>query len=360
MYEMDDQSWRKQPARMADDTISLFIGRLSEYVRRVQPPEFNVVLHGGEPLLASHQAVRRILSGLQEVSERFSTKITTSVQTNGLLLTQQWVALFREFSCLIGISHDGPLEANDQNRITRQGIGVGKEVEDAIKFIQHEAPELFIGCLAVVNPSVDGEAVVDYFHQLKVRKLDFLLPDQNYVVTAPCHPSPMIAHAAYTRYLLGAYKRWRALDDPGFDIRLFRQLVLATFGRRPTLDSLGVADVGIFVVETDGSLEPLDTFKSCGNEFTKLSLHLKQHNIDDLAANPLIRQSVQKSQTLSDKCLACEFLPMCGGGYMPHRYNGMNFTAPSVYCASLFDMCATIRNDIAGVINAARETLTFA
>src|SRR6476659_11061616 len=61
MYASHDQSWRRQPATMSDDTIDAFVDRLSAHVELHGLRQVTMMLHGGEPLLAGQAYVRRLV-----------------------------------------------------------------------------------------------------------------------------------------------------------------------------------------------------------------------------------------------------------------------------------------------------------
>lgn len=52
MYEMADQSWRGRPMTMADETVEALARRISEHVDAHDLPAIDILLHGGEPLMA--------------------------------------------------------------------------------------------------------------------------------------------------------------------------------------------------------------------------------------------------------------------------------------------------------------------
>jgi hypothetical protein len=52
MYEMADQRWREQPYRMSPEIVDRVAARIGEHVRTRDLSSVELVLHGGEPLLA--------------------------------------------------------------------------------------------------------------------------------------------------------------------------------------------------------------------------------------------------------------------------------------------------------------------
>src|SRR5689334_23669131 len=52
VYEMADQAWRQLPGRMSRAVAAQAVRRIGEHARQHGLPSIDVILHGGEPLLA--------------------------------------------------------------------------------------------------------------------------------------------------------------------------------------------------------------------------------------------------------------------------------------------------------------------
>jgi uncharacterized protein len=78
-----------------------------EKVRAALDKEGEFSLHGGEPFLAP---MRRIEQALKYGFERHGK---TGAQTNGTLITEEHIALFKRYNTNIGISCDGPERCSD-------------------------------------------------------------------------------------------------------------------------------------------------------------------------------------------------------------------------------------------------------
>ncbi|WP_254766056.1 radical SAM protein [Salinilacihabitans rarus] len=95
-------------------------------------------LHGGEPLLMPKPHLREIYGRIREHWGEGSG--STHIQTNGTLLDEEHVEIFREFDVRVGISCDGPAELNDERK-ARQG---GEDVTRRMTEETHEAIDLLI------------------------------------------------------------------------------------------------------------------------------------------------------------------------------------------------------------------------
>lgn len=99
-------------------------------------------LFGGEPLLLDFDALEEIFAWGYEKYKR------NSIQTNGILITQKHIELFRRYKVDVGISLDGPGELNDLRwcrdlNTTRENT---KKVEEIILMLCQEnlAPGLIV------------------------------------------------------------------------------------------------------------------------------------------------------------------------------------------------------------------------
>ena len=108
--------------RAAQVSLSLVERVLSQVCRYNGKQETTgVVWHGGEPLLAGLEFYREIRQLQSTVVREF--KIENLLQTNGVLLDEEWARFFLDANFHIGISLDGPKEVHDACRVFPGGEG---------------------------------------------------------------------------------------------------------------------------------------------------------------------------------------------------------------------------------------------
>src|SRR3569833_3136195 len=151
MYETADQSWRRQPRRMARPTVDRVAARIAEHARAKLLDRVDVTLHGGEPLLAGVAHLRYTLEAVRaacapEVDVRFN------VQTIGVLLYTRLLELFREHGVEVGVSLDGDEEGHDRHRKWANGHGSFQAVRAGLERLTAEPyRHLFTGLLRTVD-----------------------------------------------------------------------------------------------------------------------------------------------------------------------------------------------------------------
>ena len=61
-YNMGDDSWRKEPSVISEDTLNIAVSRINEHAKANALKNINISLHGGEPLLVGYKRFEKIIS----------------------------------------------------------------------------------------------------------------------------------------------------------------------------------------------------------------------------------------------------------------------------------------------------------
>jgi uncharacterized protein len=337
MYNLADQTWRHQPPRMSEAVLR----EVARKIRRSGSPLASIIFHGGEPLLAGKDYLRRAVEIFDEDCARHGVKVSYGMQSNGTLLDEEWVDLLDELGINVGISLDGPADVHDRHRIFRNDRrGSHAEVARAIRLLTGSAKgrKVFGGVLCVVNLESDPLATYRHFVALGVKRLSFLPMDGCYKFPPPGKRFPY-DDTPLADWLLPIFDEWFAGEER-VTITLFEQIIQLLLGVRGAyVDFVSLYPKALCVVETDGGLEPVDSLKSVGDGFTKLGLNVLENEIEDLFSRDLIQLMQDTAGRLAAPCKACRVKHACGGGLLAHRYAEENgFDNPTIYCADMLKL----------------------
>ncbi|MEU2763042.1 MULTISPECIES: radical SAM/SPASM protein FxsB, inactivated metallohydrolase extension form [unclassified Streptomyces] len=337
VYEHADQSWLTRPKVISDEAISWTARRLAEHATTHALPSVTVILHGGEPLLAGPARLRRVCEELGSALNGIA-ELDLRIHTNGVQLSPRYLDLFDAFHVRVGISLDGDRAANDRHRRFADGRSSHPMVMRAVGLLREERyRHLDLGLLCTVDIHNDPVAVHDALAALGPPLVDFLLPHATWD-DPPARPDG--SPTAYAAWLLAVFDRWSEQGRP-MPVRMFSS-VLSTLSGGPSLtESLGLAPTDLVVIETDGTLEQVDSLKSAYEGAASTGFDVFRNSFDEVAAHPGVRARQLGLAGVSETCRRCPVVRSCGGGLYTHRYrSGTGFDNPSVYC---HDLAALIR-----------------
>jgi uncharacterized protein len=339
VYEAADQSWSGRPRVIADEVVAQAARRIAEHVTAHALPGVCVVLHGGEPLLAGPDRLRRIITELRRALDG-NCDLDLRIHTNGVRLSEDFCEIFAEHRVKVGISLDGDQAANDRHRRFADGRSSYDKVVRAIGLLQADRfRNLYSGLLCTIDVANDPLVVYESLMALRPPRVDFLLPHATWDHPPVRRPG---AEHEYADWLTAIYDRWIRDGRPA-EVRTFDSVISTLRGGVSHTEALGLGPTGLVVIETDGSYEQVDSLKVAYEGAPETGMNVFSHSLDMVAQHPGIAAREQGIDGLCQTCRECPVVSSCGGGLYPHRYrDGSGFANPSVYCADLLTLITHI------------------
>ncbi|MFJ4002935.1 FxsB family cyclophane-forming radical SAM/SPASM peptide maturase [Streptomyces sp. NPDC090023] len=328
LYEGPDRTWRDRPAAAPAEVLDRTADRIGRHARDHALTALSLVLHGGEPLLAGADTLAAFSDTVRaRVPEGCAVHAT--VQTNATLLTHDRVAHLARHGIRIGISLDGGSAALNHLRVDHAGRPSWPAAVRGARLVADRFPEAYAGVLTVVDPTTDPVGTYESLLALRPPALDLLLPHGNWSAPPP-HTG------AYGDWLCRVFDRWWSAGRRETRVRLFEECLALLLGLPAATESLGLAPFDAVVIETDGSIEQVDSLKSAYDGAAETGLDVFRHDFDQALAHPGVAARQAGLAGLAGRCRACPLVRVCGGGHYAHRYRaGHGFQNPSVYCADL-------------------------
>jgi uncharacterized protein len=333
---------------MSEETAGNTAFRIGEHARAHGLTDLTVVLHGGEPLLAGPELMARLLTATRrEAGPR--VQVQARIQTNGVGLDEEFLALFHEHEIMVGVSLDGTAAGHDRHRRFASGRGSHAAVSAGLhRLIQGPHRRLFSGLLCTIDLRNDPIATYQALLAFEPPRVDFLLPHGTWLTPPPARV-PGAAATPYADWLIAIFDRW--YHAPQTRVRLFDEIIRLALGETASSELIGLAPVQVAVIETDGSIEQSDTLKAAYDGAGYTGLHVKRDSLDSALLLPGVVARQLGERGLSTQCRGCDLRRVCGGGLYTHRYRpGTGFANPSVYCPDLMRLirhiAATVSLDV--------------
>ena len=342
VYEMADQAWRQLPKRMSEAVTRTTVQRIAEHVGRHNLASVDIILHGGEPLLAGAEWLAGLATMLHD---QVPARVNVAMQTNGTLLRRPVLEILKSAEIGIGVSLDGGRDATGKHRRYADGRNSFDDIADALTLLASpEFRECYGGLLCTIDVSNDPIAVYESLLGFRPPAIDLLLPHANWDEPPP--------GTGYADWLISVFDRWYGAPRQETRIRLFSELIQLVLGQPGAVEGLGLMPSTLVVVETDGAIKELDSLSSSYAGAADTGLNIASDTFDDALSHPTTVARQIGAAALSEQCHACPAMEICGGGLYPHRYRrGAGFRNPSVYCADLLRLIDHVRSRVASDVS---------
>jgi len=353
VYEMADTSWQAQPKRVSRENVDHTAARIAEHARTHSLDTVQVVLHGGEPLLAGVELIEYIVEKIRGSTD---ARVDFDMQTNGVLLDANYLKLFDFHDIHVSVSLDGDKDAHDRYRRRANGEGSHTAVVRSLELLTSDPfRHLFNGLICTIDPRNDPVSTYEALLQFGPPAIDFLLPHGNWSAPPPGRITGS-KETPYGNWLARVFDRWYRAPQQETRVRLFAEIMKLLFGGASTTELIGLSPIGAVVIETDGSIEQSDILKSAFQGAAMTGLHVSHDSFDSALALPSFTARQVGHHALSSECRSCEILRICGGGLYAHRYRADNgFANRSVYCYDLFRIISHIGDAMRADVAALRK-----
>ena len=334
--------------KMPEETLEEYI---CQYMA-AQPAlanEITFAWQGGEPTLLGIDFFKRVVE-LQQRHVPRGKRIVNSLQTNGVLLDDDWCEFLKTNDFLVGLSIDGPAEFHDKFRYDKQGNPTFAAVMRGLNLLKKHAIEF--NALVVVNRhnGDHGRKIYTYLRDNGVLFMQFIpivekvgvgahaekAPTQTPLVNTtvppnaqsnavPAEPkssietdtqhdhlvsSRSVRPQQFGRFLIDVFDVWKTRDVGRVFVQIFDQALSAWMGVEPSLCVFRRECGRAMAIEHNGDLY-------CCDHFVEPQFHLG--NIHQLPIVEMANSEQQrefgraKSATLPQYCLDCEVRFACNG-----------------------------------------------
>jgi len=350
-YQHGDESWRSAGKFMLPAVYEEAARKIAHHARQHGLEAVSISLHGGEPLLLGPNRLSRLAGTVRSIVESAGVALSLGIQTNGVLLSEEFAKVIREHDIFVGISLDGNKSANDFHRLDHRGKSSYDRVIAGLRTLQQFAPTHAAGVLAVVDARSDPIETLDALAALGLPNVDLLLPHHNW--DRPPVDGVSSDAAPYGRWLAKIWDAWLGGRHSHLRIRFLDNIVARLVGHPGLYEQMTTSPVQLVTISTDGDFEGVDTLKSTGSGVQRTGLNVLRHEIDDVLSHPIYLMRQDWQATLPTACSHCRIKEICTGGYLPHRYSSRTgFNNRSVYCNDILHVVGHIERSVKDTVGA--------
>ncbi len=287
-----------------------------QHIQAAPGPEVGFSWHGGEPTTLGLGFFRKAVE-LQQKHKPAGWVVRNGIQTNGVLLDEDWCRFLAAESFGVGLSLDGPAELHDRYRVTRGGQPTHGQAMRAYDLLRRRAIHTDILCVIHDLNVRSPLTVYRLFRDIGCRYLVFLPAVERSPGTATGVGPHTPSAADYGRFLSRIFDEWVRRDVGRMRVQIFDEAARTALGLEHSLCVFRETCGQVPVLEHNGDFFPCDHYvdrEHClGN--------IRETPLRQLLESPAQRAFGQaKRDALPHYCLACEVLAWCNGGCPKYRF----------------------------------------
>ena len=301
-----------------------------EYIAAQPTDEVHFAWQGGEPTLLGVDFFRKVV----ELQQQFANGkvIHNALQTNGVLMDDEWGEFLAEHGFLVGVSIDGPRELHDCYRVDKgQAPTFDRVMRGIAKLKEHKVE---FNTLTVVHRR-NSQHPLEVYRFLKeigsgfiqfipiVERKAVQADDAGLVLIKPSFQNASdvtewsVEPEAYGRFLSQIFDEWVKKDVGRTFVQLFDVALESWLGMEASLCVFRKTCGSALAMEHTGDLYSCDHFVYPEN---------KLGNIMETAIEKLVDSPEQRAfgraklETLPKMCRTCEVRFACNGECPKHRF----------------------------------------
>ncbi len=318
----EDREWQ-----MSDEVLELFI---RQHIESQNIPRISFTWQGGEPTLLGVDYFRKAV----ELQKKWAggKEITNGLQTNGLLLNDEWCSFFADNKFLIGISVGGPCDIHDKYRVNKGGGGSFDEVMRGISYLKKH--DVDFNTLTVVerHNSYYPLEVYRFLKEVGSGYMQFIpiverissLPtaDRLRLISPDFHGEARVSEWSveplqYGKFLASIFDEWVHHDVGQVFVQLFDVSLESWLGMEPSLCVFGETCGNATAIEHNGDLYSCDHYVYTENRLGNIMEKPLQSLLDSAQQKKF---GADKRDTLPKYCRECSVKFACSGECPKHRF----------------------------------------
>jgi uncharacterized protein len=312
---------------MPEDVLESYI---RQYIEAQHAPTINFAWQGGEPTLLGVDYFRKIVDLEKKYAQ--GKRVENALQTNGILLDDEWGEFLAANRFLVGISIDGPRELHDCYRVNKGGQPTFDSVKAGLGYLKKHAVEF--NTLTVVHRK-NSQRPLDVYHFLKEFGSGFMqfIPIVERIAKSPDPDGLVLIGPAserdaavsdwsveplqFGKFLCAIFDEWVRNDVSRHFIQIFDVALESWLGMPQSLCVFRETCGGAMAIEHTGDLYSCDHYVYSENKLG----NIMEQPLGSMAASAQQQDfGLFKRDALPRYCRECEVRFACNGECPKHRF----------------------------------------
>ena len=284
---------------------------------------------GGEPTLLGINFFRKVIKYQKKYAN--GKQVYNKLQTNSILLNDEWCDFFARNNFLVGLSIDGPRELHDKYRVDKRGKPTFDRVLKAIDYMKKHGVEYNTLTVIQKDNSYKPVEVYNFLKEVGSKFMQFIpiveriaqkpaenglslvLPNKQNAIVSEWSVEP----EQFGNFLISIFNEWVGNDVGKYYVQIFDVSLQAWCGMQPGLCIFAETCGHALAIEHNGDLYSCDHFVFPENKLgnimkSTLEVMVESEEQQNFGNN--------KRDRLPAYCLECEVRFICNGECPKNRF----------------------------------------
>lgn len=287
---------------MSLETAECIINKAIDYIDDYGIINFG--FQGGEPTLAGIDFYIKFCEIVEKLKKKTQC-INFLIQTNGIIIDQQWCDLFKKYNFLVCVSLDGYKDNHDYFRLLNKNKGSYSQIMKSIRLLENNKISYNILTVITNQLSKHPKKLYEFYKSNNFKYIQFIQCLNNLENKIPYSVNAKEFAQFYKSFFDECIKDF----DYYMNITLFEDLISIIKGFSPlTCGFMGKCQPN-FIVESNGDVFPCD-FYALDKYFVG---NINDNSIYDIKSNKVFNNFSNIDNEKNILFLFCVFNKICGG-----------------------------------------------
>ena len=312
---------------MPDEVLEKYI---KDYIEAQNLPVITFAWQGGEPTLLGVDFFKKAVKLQKKYSN--GKKIENTLQTNGILLNDQWGEFLSENKFLIGLSVDGPREIHDKYRVHKGGQPSFDKVIKGLSCLKkHHVEFNTLTCVQRDN-SYKPIEVYNFLKEIGSRFMQFIpiverkatgVKENELELVLPSYKKEALVTdwsvkpLQYGKFMMSIFDYWVRHDVGNYFVQLFDVSLEIWYGQEANLCVFRETCGQALALEHNGDVYSCDHFVYPENKLGNVMQESLKKIVD---SDKQVKFGLDKRMKLPQYCLDCDVRFACNGECPKNRF----------------------------------------
>ena len=266
---------------------------------------------GGEPTLAGLDFFTFFVGQVKAIMAPLVT-VNYALQTNGMLVSEDWCQFFKDNNFLVGLSLDGDASLHNLNRVGSNMKGTFNHVMKAKRLFDKHGITYNILCVLTAETARRPRRIWEFIVKEKIEYIQFVPCLEPLEVTTKS-PFALTGERFYQFYATIFYLWKQGLSNSNNPkVQLFEDLAALHLNGQPVTCGLSGGCSPQMIVEADGSVYPCDFYALDKYLVGNLATSTLMEVFDQLLNSNFYTRG--RGSPIPEYCTSCAYYPWCQGG----------------------------------------------